>query len=320
MARISNVISNLSVNVGAGGTFTIRPPAGEAWLVKDFTSNNAPVANVADISVSLTDGANPCLSMNDPTTDPGKRLNQCEYYITHDLFLLITNTGAAGAEIGWFGEKVNPNTVVGEVLTLGAGATVSIIPPVGQTWKITDYGCDVWTAGPADINPDVSIQITDGALILSNLIDPTMARGQDKQRNWYIDAANYLNVLDTGGGGSHFAYCGTRIAEICIGAIQDIIGSATYDIRPPAGEEWLISEFSAETWVGAAPAGYPDITVSLMVAADLSDLLTGAGANLRWDEKLELNIDHDHWIRITETSAANNETGFLGIVKRQYDN
>jgi len=317
MARISNVISNISVNVGA--PFDIRPPAGEEWLIKDFGSSNAPVTGVPDISVAFNDATpTPCQTLIDPTTDPGKRLRQYNYYLTNAIFLTVTNTGAATPEISWLGEKVRAGLTVSAIAAIGAGGTIDIRPLAGITWNITEYGSDVWTAGPADVNPDVSIAITDGTLILSLIIDPTMARGQDKEIDWYISNAFYLQVTDTGGGGQNFAYCGRLVPETCISFVSDVAGSGIYDIRPANDAEWLITEFSAETWLGAAPAGYPDMTVSVMVGASLSNLLTNAG-ELRWDQKFHLNIDRTHWMRITETSTANNEIGFLGILKRIYN-
>lgn len=314
----SNLITNISAAVGAGASIDIIPPAGQEYLVTDFFSQHAFVANAPDLQVGIYDGANNCISLIDPTTDPGKRTRQYQFYITHDNYLRLTNTGAAGANLGFTGERVRSGLTRTDIVAIGAGLGVEIIPAAGETLLVTEIGVTTWTAGPADINPDVSVGLTDGTLINSIILDPTMVRGQDKQLQIYINMPIHLYVIDTSGGGNNFAYSARRVPVACRSAVLDVVGSATWDIRPAAGEEVVVTELAAETWAGAAPNGYPDIIVSLMVGANLSDITKAGAASLRWNSDCILKIDHDHWIRVTENSAANNEVGYSAYLQRGY--
>lgn len=313
----SMLVSNMQAAVAGAGTVDVTPPAGQAYLIKDIGSDVVFVTNVPDIQVAIRDAVlADAIIQIDPTTDPGKRTRQLELYITNANYMRITNTAAGAANVSWYGERVDPNIVMSDLQTVGAGATINIQPPAGQTWRLTEVGASVFT-GAGDINPDVSIGITDGTLVASLILDPTMVRGQDKSLDWYINNTDYLIVTDTGAAGLVFGFSAIRVPETAISSIQDVAGSGTLDIQPPATQEWCVTEISGETWVGVAPDGYPNITVSMIVGANLSDILEPL-PSLRWNSKMELLIDNTHYLRITEGSAANNEVGILGYLKREY--
>lgn len=314
----SNLITNVSLAVGAGGNVDVRPAVGQEWLVNDFASSAAFVTNVPDVQVSLYDGATACISLLDPTTNPGKRGRQYKFYLTRNLYMRITNTGGAGTNVGYFGELVTPGLTRSAIVAIGAATGVEIQPPVGETWVITEIGSDTWTAGPADINPDVQLGITDGTLVASRITLETMVRGQDKQLEIYIDNDVYLYAYS--GTGCNFAYCGRRVPPTCISSVQDVAGSGNLDIQPPADQQWVITEFAAETWGGGgAPNDYPDIAVALRTTGNSNVMEAGSVAtSLRWNSEMKLKIDNGHFLRIAETSTANNEVGVSGYLERSF--
>lgn len=313
----SMLVSNMQAAVAGAGTVDVTPAAGQAYLIKDIGSDVAFVGNVPDIQVAIRDAVlADAIILIDPTTDPGKRTRQLELYITPTNYMRITNTAVGAANISWYGERVDPNLVRTDLQTIGAGATINIQPPAAETWRLTEVGASAFTAA-GDINPDVSIGVTDGTLVASLILDPTMIRGQDKALDLYINNTDYLIVTDTSAAGLVFGFSAIRVPETAISSIQDVAGAGTLDIQPPATQEWCLTEIAAETWVGAAPNGYPNITVSMIVGANLSDILEPLPSE-RWNSKMDLLIDNTHYIRITEGSAANNEVGILGYLKREY--
>ena len=313
----SNIVTGISAAVGAAASAPVRPPAGEAWVLNDFSSDLAFVAGVPDLQVSMADGATAGIVLLDPTTNPGKRTRQTKIYVTHDIYATIKNTGGGNANIGYFGEKVNVNNIRSGEVTIGATSYETIQPPVGETWLITEWGTTPFTVA-GDINPAVEIGLTDGVLILSRIILPTMARAQDKQPNIVINNDIYLNIYSTPG--VEFYYSAIRIPNTCISSITDVVGSATLDIIPPLGDECVITEIGAETWAGAgAPADLPDIIVSLRVGANNSEIIeNGALLSVRWNTDAILKIDTTHFLRITENSAGNNEVCISGYLQRSY--
>jgi hypothetical protein len=315
------LVTNMQAAVGAGGTHDVIPPAGQEYLIRDVANDVAFVANVPDIQVALRDGVHlNAIILIDPTTSPGRRTRQLELYLTHAMYMRLTNTGAGAGNLSWIGERVRAGLSISNIVTIGVGATVNIQPPAGQTWRITEWGASAFT-GAGDINPNVIIGITDGTLVASMIVQPTMVRGQDKEYDFIIDHDVYLRVTDNSGAGIDFGYSGRREPYTCISSVQDVAGSGNLDIIPPAGQEWVITEIAAETWGGAgAPNDYPDIGVSVRVGANLSDVLEAGSVatSLRWNQRLFIPIDNTHYLRIVETSTANNEVGVLGFLRRGY--
>lgn len=317
----SMLVSNMQAAVAGAGNVDVQPAAGQAYLIREVGSDVVFVTNVPDIQTSIRDAVlADAIVQVDPTTDPGKRTRPLELYITNGNYLRITNTAVGAANLSWFGERVDPNMVITDIQAIGAGATVNIQPPAGQTWRLTEIGSDSWT-GAGDINPNLTIGITDGTLVASILLQPTMLRGQDKRLDLIINNTLYLAVTDTGAAGCVVGYSGIIVPLTSIGSIQDVAGAAVLDILPPATAEWVLTEFAAEQWGGAgAPNDYPDISVSMIVGANLSEVLEAGSVatSLGWNRELKLHIDNTHYVRITNVNVAANEVGVLGFLRRQY--
>jgi hypothetical protein len=315
------LITNMAAGVGAGATVDIQPPADQEWLVREVGNSVPFVGAVPDVQIALADAVhNDAIMIRDPAIDASRRYRAFWFYITNTTFLRVTNTGGAGANLSWYGERVRAGLTISEIRNIGVGATIQIQPPAGQTWEVCYFGASVWT-GAGDRNPDVSIGITDGTLVASNILLPTMNRGQDKPLNWIIDNATFLRVTDTSGGGLDFGFVGRRVPLNSIGAVQDIGAGGTLDIQPAAGQEFVITEFGAEVWAGTgAPNDKPDVTISMVVGANLSQILeAGSISNSAiWSRELILHIDNAHYLRATNVNAANNEFGFLGYLRRTY--
>jgi len=312
----SNIITNISAAVGAGASVDIRPPAGEGWLITDFGNDKAFISAVPDVQVQMTNGAKNGIVILDPATDPGKRTRQLKLYLTNAIYATITNTGGAGANCGWFGEKVNVNNIRSGVVTIAGTAYGVVRPPVGETWLVTEWGTSVFT-GAGDINPAVQVGLTNGVNVDSRFILPTELRAQDKQPQIYINHDVYLNMYSTPG--CDFFYSAIRVPETSISSITDVVGSANLDILPPVGDEWVITGIGAETWAGGGvPNDYPNINVFLRTTVNSQLMASGAGASTRWNTDSIFKIDTTHFLRIVEISAANNEVCISGYLQRSY--
>lgn len=316
----SMLISDLQAGVGAGGNVDVRPPAGEEWYIYAVGNDVAFAGNVPDVQIYIRDGIhNDAIVIYDPSVDASRRYSHFEFNITYTMYLRIQNTGGAGANISWCGEKVRSGLSVTDIRTIGAGATIFIQPPPGETWQISYSAASVWNA-VGDRNPNVTISITDGTLFASNIVVQDAQRAQDRIEDWIIDSNIYLCVTDQSGAGLDFGFIGTRVAKTAIGAVQDVAGAGNMDIRPPAGNEWVITEISAEQWGGAGAALQPDIDVSMIVGANLSELLQAGSiaASPLWNNKFVFQIDNSHYLRVTNVNVASNEVGYLGYLKRSY--
>jgi hypothetical protein len=319
----SNIITNIEAAVVTTGISIIRPPAGEAWLVSDFSSDAVFITGVPNVQVELTDGVlAPGICLIDPATDPGKRTRQYKFYLTHDLWMLVTNFDGGNANIGVVGEKVNLNNIRSGSMVIAPTAYNIVRPPAGETWCVTEWGASAFT-GAGDLNPAVEVGLRTpggGGLVLSRITRPTQLRAQDKQPNIIINNDVYLNVYSTPG--VDFYWSAIRIPETSISSVTDVAGAGLtpwVDIRPNAGDEYIITEIGSEIWAVAVPNGQPDIIVSLRVGADDSEVIENALlASVRWNTDAVLKIDHDHYLRITDNSGGNNEVCVSGYLQRSY--
>lgn len=335
----STFVSGLEADVGAGDDVTVRPPEGEAWCITEVSSDAVFVAGFAggnqpNVAIQIVDADAahaPCLVVQDPTAAPEKGLRAKEIYITHDCWMEITNTGAAGSEIGWTGYRVSPENVISYIETVPNADTVDIRPPPGEVWRITEIGAE--THGAA-LHPRLTFAIIDAAfplLVNTVLLVETEDLKQQKLLNWYISHDVYLQILDTAGADSEVAIIGERVDVEQVGAVEDVDGAGGtpyMDIQPPDGDQWVITEITAETWAVLAPAvppnSSPDIDISLIVGADLSEFAEGGSASVTLpsiigDRAMALQIDHDTFIRVTDLSGGDNEVAYLGYVYRRYN-
>ena len=319
----TTIISGMTAGVGGGGNVDVVPPVGQAWHIKEVTSQHAFVTNAPDVEVRIRNGAvADAIVSIDPTTSPNRKLCSYDLYITNTNWMRLVNTGAAGGNIGHLGYRVNVNTAICANVACGIGATIFIQPPVGETWVITDIGSELWHA--VNIYPDIDVGVTNGALLLSMILSAHNARGWlAKRYQWYINNMVYIRVTNTNAAANAVGYTGFRTGVTAISSIQTVGIGATLDVRPLANTEWVLTEFAAEIFAGAGPpADAPDIMVSLATGAGptLSELLEpgSIAVSLRWNYPIEFPIDNTNWIRITNVNAATNQVGVLGYLKRTY--
>jgi len=315
----STFIGNIEAAVVGGATFDIQPPAGQAYCITEFSGDPVFVGDQADISFALRDGVHADAAVIiDPTTAPQKGQRAKELYITNVIYLAVTNEAVGANNVGWCGYRVSPEIVITDIITIPASARNDIRPPAGQVWKITEIGAE--TMGAAN-HPNMTFFLTDGTLILSAIMDQTHNLKQQKLLNWYISHDIWIQVLDLSAGDNDLGFSGILVEVEHVGDVVDVVGSATLDIQPPDGEQWVITEISVETWAGAAPAGSGDVLVSFYDGAVLSDIIEPGTVSdsLINNHAMALMIDRAHYIRVTEISTANNEVGYIGYVYREYE-
>lgn len=314
----TNFIGNIQAGVVGAATFNVQPPAGEAWKVVEIGSDVVFVGDVPDVSVAIIDGALAvCVVIIDPTTAVQKGARSKEILIDNGHYMQVTNTAAGAANISWCGVRVNNNTIRTNVVTVPNAGDYDIRPPLGEVWRLTEVGAE--TMGAAN-HPDMTFFVTNGVLVASAIMDETHNLKWDKLLNWYVSNAIWVRATDLSGADNDLAFCAELVDVEHFGGVIDVVGSATLDIQPAAGQQAVITEISAQTWAGIAPVGSPDITVSFYDGVNLSDLMEAGSVSdsLLAFRTLNLMIDNAHYLRITEVSTANNEVGWLGYVFREF--
>jgi len=304
---MGNVITAISVNVGAGATADFQPGAKEAWEVNIVGSNKAFVGDVPDVEVSLKKGASTAIMLIDPSTDPGHAGRMHKFLVNNTVYLSVKNTGAAGANISIVGKQISPSNVLSDVLPIGAGATIHVDPGLNYSMIVYELGTSAYTAGPADVNPAIDVFQDDGALDTAIIWDSTMIFGHDKFLMIPVTNALQLNIKDKDGGGLNVAYSAEKVRNVRF-IYDTILSGADLDIVPPAGSSWLITCIAASilAGVGGPPTRYPDVKAMILIGANESNLMEAGSVSpsLLWDSPYSIAIDNTKKLRIHNINAA----------------
>lgn len=311
-------VVGISAAVGGAAQIDIQPAAGNAYCIKEFSSDPVFVGNVPDLAVGIRDGVlADALVIIDPTTAVQKNRAK-ELYITNTNYLRMTNAAAGAANLGWSGYQVPEGIVRTDIYTAPSAGFVDIRPPEGEVWKVLEIGAETMNATH---HPDLTLYLTDGVSVVSMLADGARNLVWGKAWNLYLSYDLWLRAEPIAAADNDVGLSMIRVADEQFGAIVDMGAAAVLDIQPAEGQEAVVTQISAETWAGVAAAGSPDIFVAFYNGAVLSDIMEdGTTADsLIHNRRHELFLDNDVYLRITEGSGANNEVAYSGYVRRYYN-
>lgn len=214
--------------------------------------------------------------------------------------------------------------VVTDVQIVLAGANWDLQPPIGEDYKITAMGSSVWVGVPPNQVPELDIGLFDGALGPSHILRSTDIRGWFRRQNIVISNANYLRINNPGAGNANVSMSVERLREFGPGGadivrsdIQQLAGAATWSAQPPVGENWAFYDFGSTAWVGAAPAGLPNLQVDLTDGVDLCTLLQGTERRL-WDAELTLYANNANYLDITNSAGVQADICFIAELIRDF--
>ncbi len=213
-------------------------------------------------------------------------------------------------------------TVMNDTFLVGAGANQDIQPPATQDWEVTAVGSSVWVGVVPLQVPQVDVSLFDGT-IQAQIIRSTDVRGWMRPLKLQINNGNYLRLNNPGGGGANISWSAKLVRYFGAGAsnvVSDLAtvgAAATWDVRPGVGYDWKASDFGSDTWVGAGPAGVPNIDVNLTDGTLIAQILDPV-SNRLWAAQLELFASRTVYLRITNTAGAPAVVCFTGEIYRYY--
>ena len=214
---------------------------------------------------------------------------------------------------------------------------IAIIPPAGQERVYERFGSDVWDAlGTPDQVPRMNVGIWDG----NPANAPAWVKTTGNVRGWnhkgklYVSPTNYLVLGNPGGGanqnlsaiGNIARQFGTGPPEVITDMMNLAVTGAAgdfVDVRPPAGEEWVITDIGAELWTfPATPQTVPEVEVDLVQAGPggvlaLARMLRSTDVR-GWLHAMPFYLSNSVWLRITNPNAATNTVCWSGVKLQTY--
>jgi type IV secretory pathway TrbD component len=211
------VISD-TVDIIAGGTTLIRPPVGEEWIITDIGAElwvGAPPAAVPEVMVDLTDGVSFARMLR--STDARGWYNAIALYLTHDVYLRVTNAnGGAANTVCWSGTRLqtyasNQPNVMSAVATVLANGTLDAQPTnVDEEWLITGFGSSTWIGvAPAGL-PDMSVNLVNATPLTSLIARNVDFAHQLSPPDLAISRANFLRFTETSVAGCDLGFSAIR--------------------------------------------------------------------------------------------------------------
>lgn len=319
--------------IATGVTQTIVPPVGEEWILNKFGSSVWTAAGAPNDTPRMDVGIHDGVQANGPAWTK-RSGNTRGWNHAGDLFISNTNYGvirnpAAGGNqnLSYSGNIARqfgngPDQVISDVVTVLAGLTTTIRPPVGEEWCITDIGSSEWVgAAPAGL-PEITVQLTDG-VSFATVFRSTDAAGWITGQKLYLSNGVYLLVTnDDGANPATIGWSGYKLQTNASGlpnvmsAVATVGAGASLNARPTSTlEEWTITAVGASVWIGAAPAGLPDVDVFLNDLT-LTSLLAQNSDNTFWLANPELTVRRANFMTITDTGGAGGDLGFSAIRTR----
>ena len=320
MAKVFTIVVPLAAP-GVGDYYDLRPPVGQDWEVTELASSvssGATVNQVPELRAGLMTAAAlvPAtirmsgIDAADAECNIRGWAGRTSIFINNACWLRLTNVEAGAITVSVTCKLINKygpgqtSSVVSGVAVLAGATATPIIPPVGESWMISDVGSSVWTgAGTPNNMPNVTIEIT-GAAGLARVANGLNSRGWDKPFELYMDHTNYITL--TPAAGATIGWSAIKTRKFGLGASKVItrtlaIPVGTFvDIQPPVGEEWKITDIGCSAALtGVAPAGLPTVTVTLRNTAGLSTIAQIPAANKGWRGPMAYYLTNTSYMRLT---------------------
>ena len=324
MARVFTIIQRLN----PGAIYDVTPPVTQDWEVTDLGSDaivGVPPAGLPNVLAGLVGpaGVN-ALLRNTTIALPATRgwRTPAKWLINNTTRLRVANGAAAAQNIAitinlqkHYGNIVSTSVISATALLIATGVAV-IRPPLGQDWVITDIGSTRWVGAGANGLPNVEVRLTDGVNAVL-LADGANARGWDRNWELYLNNACWLELTNPAGAGATVGWSGaiarqyspTHVSQV-ISRVLAVPGGLVVDadIRPPAGEEWMISDIGCDLWtIAGAPANLPDVLVQMNNDVLVSTVQAGTD-NKGWLDKMAYYLTNSNYMTLTPTAP-----GFVGV-------
>lgn len=184
----------------------IRPPEGETWLITGWGGTAT-----SNVSLFLTDGTLFATMRGFSVTAGPYRFKQLALFVTHDLYAVITNGSGSTQTVSWTGvvwkeagTPPGPGDGVGAIQGgVAFGAVLTVTPPAGQMWLITDYGSSLSANGA----PNLVLRLDGAYLVGSTTVS---AEAHQEQRRLLITEDLPLE-LESRGNNNVIGVCGVRV-------------------------------------------------------------------------------------------------------------
>ena len=324
------------VTIDSLDNYDLIPPVGQDLEVTDIGASiiaGAGLAGVPQVLVGVFDGVAGLAANFRRSSAAAPSIRGWDkppkWFINPTNYLRINNPDVAlpvNVAISYkIAADYGPNgvsKVISDVLDMDAGDVWEVRPPAGQDWNIRDIATSRWSAGAGGL-PNVTVELTDGVSFA------TIAIGTENF-GWHsfdihINHDVWLRLTNPAAGALTATvgfsgiiskdYGPNGVSEVA-SLVGTVLGGAANIllVRPPIGQEWKVTRIGGSVLTAAAPLSLPDVVAALTDAAPIVSPVLQGTEDKGWFDDLEIYLNHDNWMTITDTPAAGADLGVSAFI------
>ena len=216
-------------------------------------------------------------------------------------------------------------TTIATLAAAGAGDSFDLRPPVGEDWEVTGFTGSVFSGGTVPQVDAGLIDATTGVMTWMRHSGNTGTfenlRGWAGQTRLFINNDCWLRVENADAVGTVVGisaklankYSPLKTSRVVSGTVTSAVPVA---IRPPVGQDWLLTHVGCSVWAGANPNQIPathiDITNGTISATVANDTVASRG----WDTPLDIYMNNDNYAVLTPAGACT--LSWSAIITKDY--
>jgi hypothetical protein len=203
-------------------------------------------------------------------------------------------------------------TTIATLAAAGAGDSFDLRPPVGEDWEVTGFTGSVFSGGTVPQVDAGLVDATTGVMTWMRHSGNTGTfenlAGWAGQTRLFINHDCWLRVENADAAGTVVGISAKIAGKYPVNGTSKVVSGTVTSavpvvIRPPVGEDWLLTHVGCSVWAGANPNQLPathiDITDGVITATVANDTIASRG----WDTPLDIYMNHDNYVVLTPAGA-----------------
>lgn len=186
-------------------------------------------------------------------------------------------------------------------ITIPSPSDTVLQPPAGETWLLKYMGLDV----PMKCSYHIGATVYD--ILTGTDFSNQLSNGQ-----FVIDNTHYLEFHNVSGATHYVHYRAVLLPStvVMVGAMNEILAKATWDIIPTAAQTWLITAF-----IGKYSDVYLRLSNALRTSVNMHSLAQTTIMNTPYPFMyIDLSIDATYYASLYNDNAATSaKVGYMGV-------
>lgn len=208
----------------------------------------------------------------------------------------------------------NFTTIV--ALTAAGGLTpfYDFRPPIGEDWEVTEIAASVFSGGTV---PEVDLGLIDATVgVLSWMKHSGNTGAVENLAGWagrtsiFINHDVWLRIQNADAAPVNVGISARLVKKYAPDMLLSAVVSGTATsavpvaIRPPVGEDWLLTGVGSSTWDGASPNALPNTHVDITNGVITATVANNTIASRGWNKPFQLYLNNDIFAVLTPAAGA----------------